>query len=155
MKRNLLSLALLLLAALAGGPAAYAQHDHAAEGDGPRRPLKNLMVALGQDMSRLGDGLLHEDYEMIHRAAQDIADHPRVTPEEMAAIRQALGDGFQAFVGFDVDVHETAVQIAEAAEARQLGRIVQHYARVQQGCIGCHTAYRAQVREALYHAPRR
>lgn len=132
---------------LVGG--AHAQHT--AETDSVHtRPLKILMVALGQDMSRINDGLWHEDYEMIRTGAQAIADHPRVPPEQMAAIREALGPRFPQFVGFDQQVHGTAVEIVGSAEKRSMVDVIDAYGRIQHGCTSCHTAFRDEVRMKLY-----
>ena len=114
------------------------------------RPLRFIMVGLGQEMSRIGDGLWHEDYEMIGQAARLVADHPRVTAAEMAAIKTALGDRFQSFVAFDQFVHHTAVELDSAATALDTNRILDAYGRLQNGCVSCHATFRAEVRAALY-----
>lgn len=114
------------------------------------RPLRFLMVGLGQDMSRISDGLWHEDYEMIRQGARGVADHPRVTPEEMATIQAVLEGRFETFVGFDQLVHDTADEMAGAAAERDMGRVLELQGRLQQGCISCHAAFREEVRQALY-----
>jgi hypothetical protein len=114
------------------------------------RPLRFLMTSLGQDMSRVGDGLWREDFTMVEKAAVDIADHPRITPNEVAAIRAALESGFQQFVAIDKVVHQTASQLARAAAQKNLARVLELQGRLQQACVACHTAYRADVRAALY-----
>ena len=86
--RSMLRLSILILA-LAVGSTQMASAQTAPDST---RPLKNMMFTLGQDMNRINDGLWHEDYGMIRAGAQGIADHPRVPPEQMAAIKQALGE---------------------------------------------------------------
>lgn len=114
------------------------------------RPLRFLMVGLGQDMSRISDGLWHDDYEMIRQGARGVADHPRVPPEEMAAIKAALQERFEQFVGFDRQVHHTADELADAAAQHDMRRVLALQNRLQQGCISCHSAFRDEVRKALY-----
>lgn len=114
------------------------------------RPLRYLMVGLGQEMSRINDGFWHEDYEMIADGAQGIADHARVTAEEMAAIKQALGDRFGSFVGFDQSVHLNATELVGAAENQDMRHVLEVHGRLQQGCISCHATFRDEVRAALY-----
>jgi len=118
--------------------------------DSSNRPLRFLMVGLGQDMGRINDGIWHEDYEMVRSGAQSIADHPRVTPEEMAAIKIALGEQFQAFVGYDQVVHQIATKLAKASQARNMEDILQLQSQLTQNCSTCHTMFRAEVRKALY-----
>lgn len=114
------------------------------------RPLRILMVALGQDMSRISDGIWHEDYVMIQDGARAIADHPRITPDEMAAIKAALGERFESFVHFDRVVHATADEMAEAAARHNMGRILEESVKLQRNCVSCHAVFRKEVREALY-----
>lgn len=156
MRHDILSIGAILigtLIAVASGPMTTGGADPAATAAPDTlqtRPLRFLMVGLGQDMSRISDGLWHEDYEMIREGARGVADHPRVTPEEMAAIKAALEGRFEAFVGFDRLVHDTAEELAGAAAARDMGRVLELHSRLQQGCVSCHAAFRDEVREALY-----
>lgn len=156
MKRENLSLRAILVgivtALIVSVPApTLAQDAEASTSDMPQsRPLRFLMVGLAQDMSRISDGIWHEDYEMIQNGARGVADHPRVTPEEMAAIKAALGERFEAFVAFDRQVHGSAVEIADAAGQLNLGRILESHGKLQQGCVSCHATFRDEVREALY-----
>lgn len=117
------------------------------------RPLKYLMVSLGQDMNRINDGLWHGDFEMVRVGARAIADHARVPPEQMAAIKDALGARFQQFVGFDQQVHRTAVEMTHAARREDVGSILDAYRDLQIGCTSCHAAFRDEVRAGLYREP--
>lgn len=134
-------------------PGSAAAQDHAEADSLETRPLKNIMVSLGQDMNRVNDGLWREDFEMILMGARAIADHPRVPPAEMTAIREALGSRFDQFVGFDQAVHETAVELVGAAERRAMGDVLESYRRLQTGCLSCHIAFRDEVRAGLYGQP--
>ena len=160
MRHNYLAIGIILigtLIAVAAGPVTTTlEADLAAPVASDTlgtRPLRFLMVGLGQDMSRISDGLWHEDYEMIRQGARGVADHPRVMPKEMAAIKAALEGRFESFVGFDQLVHHTADELAEAAEMRDMQRVLDLQSRLQQGCISCHAAFRSEVRQALYGSP--
>ncbi len=118
----------------------------------PDRPLRSLMIGLAQDMSRISDGVWIEDFQMIEDGAQSIATHPKITQEEMASIKAALGDRFQHFAGFDKVVHGTAVQIAEAAQERNMQRILELQGKIRQGCVSCHATFRSEVRVALFRS---
>ena len=124
--------------------------DHAAA-DTPEgtRPLISLMVALGQDVSRVNDGIWREDFEMVRLGAHAIAAHPRVTPEEMEAIKGALGDQFTEFVQFDGLVHGRAEQLAEAAAEQNMDRVLALKIEMENGCVNCHATFRGEVRQAL------
>jgi cytochrome c556 len=111
--------------------------------------LRLLMVGLAQDMARINTGLWHEDYGLIREGASAIANHPKIPPEQIAKIKRALGDQFQAFVKYDKGVHRTASKMVSAAEARNWSAVLDHYTRIRDGCLGCHTAYRERLRPAL------
>ena len=113
------------------------------------RPLRLLMVGLGQDMSRVNDGIWHEDFRMIQQAADAIANHPRISPEEMVAIKNALGNRFAMFVGHDRMVHDTATRLATAATQESMIDVMRYHSELTQFCVACHTNYRAEVRSAL------
>jgi hypothetical protein len=126
----------------------HADAHHAPSGE--PRPLELLMVELGQDMQRLNEGIWRDDYVMIERGARAVADHPPIPPEQVALIRAALGPQFESFRQFDVLVHERAAEIAEAASSARMDRVLALYGQVQEGCVGCHAAYRDRTRAALY-----
>lgn len=158
--RTLLIIAGLGLAILAGVYLAWQQvapaddhaaaDDHAVAGESPgNRPLISLMVALGQDMSRVNDGIWREDFEIVSLGAHGIAAHPRVTPEEMEAIKGALGDRFPEFVQFDGVVHGTAVKLAEAAGDGDMDRVMALKVELETGCVNCHATFRGEVRQAV------
>lgn len=114
------------------------------------RSLKLIMVSLAQDMGRISDGLWYEDYDMILSSARDVGNHPKITKEDMAAVKSALGESFSAFVAFDTAVHDAALDVADAARSKSVPSILKHYDRLRDGCLGCHAAYRVKVRDALY-----
>jgi hypothetical protein len=118
------------------------------------RPLSALMVDLSQDMNRIHEGIWREDFRMIRTGARRIAAHPKIMPEQMAVIKQALGEAFGTFVGYDRLVHDTADSIATLAGSAdpRLQRILTLEGQLQQGCVSCHAAYRARVRAALDEA---
>ena len=146
----LLGVAMILAAGTprSAHPAAGAD---AAQSD-TTRPLQLIMVALVQDMNRIADGIWYEDFEMIRAGAQSIADHPRVPPAQMRVIQETLGDPFTSFVAMDQMVHDTALEVAEAARQRNLQQVLRAQGRLQGGCVACHSAYRDTVQQALYGA---
>lgn len=108
------------------------------------------MVGLSQDMSRIATGLWHEDYDLMEQGGTAIANHPKIPPAQIADIKEALGNEFETFVQYDQTVHTSAVELAEAAAANDLSGVLDAYRRVQNGCIGCHTAYRDRLRPVLH-----
>ena len=123
--------------------------DHTATNTADARPLKHLMVGLGQDMSRVSDGVWLEDFVMIETAAAAIADHPKITDHEIQLIKAQLGDRFTQFVSFDKIVHGTAVELAEVAMTHNIPRILELQGKIAQACFSCHATFRTEVRKAF------
>ncbi len=114
------------------------------------KPLRPLMVELAQDMDRIATGLWHEDYDLIRQGARNIAQHPKISPSQIATLKKALGPQFQTFVKYDKHVHHTATKLVEAAEARDWSTILTLHEQLKRGCVTCHTAYRDTVRTVLH-----
>lgn len=143
------SLALLTLLLLATGASSLSSPSSSPQPD-TTKPLRPLMVELAQDMDRIATGLWHEDYDLIRQGARNIAQHPTISPKQIAEIKKALGEQFQNFVRYDKAVHHTATELVEAAEARNWSAVLDTHERLKRGCVTCHTAYRDTVRSVLH-----
>lgn len=122
-----------------------------APGEAPANlPLKAIMQGLDADMAALAHALWLEDPAAVGAAAARVADHPRVTPEQMATIQATLGPDFAAFVEYDHAVHDAAVALASAAsEGATPAGLLAGTVVIQEGCVACHSAFRARVSGAL------
>ncbi|HSJ65608.1 MAG TPA: cytochrome c [Gemmatimonadaceae bacterium] len=132
---------------------AAAPHDpaHEAAGDSAHTELalRPIMVGLGAAMGTLTTALWIEDYETMTRSAAEIADHAHISSEELARIQAALGREMADFETIDGQVHDAAVRLHEAADARQLDSILVRLAAVQRGCVACHERFRDRLRTDL------
>ena len=138
---------LLLILLLAATPSSPRPTSHAPADT--TKPLRPLMVGLAQDMDRIATGLWYEDYDLIRQGAQGIAQHPKIPPSQIKKIKNALGDQFPNFVQYDKTVHRTASTLVTAAEAKNWSKVLDTHEQLQRGCMGCHTAYRDQLRPVL------
>jgi hypothetical protein len=130
-------------------PEALA-HEHDPEGEGAPLPLRLIMQGLSSDMARLAEGLWVGDRATVASAASRVAEHPRVTPEQMGVIQSLLGTEFSLFVGHDGRVHDAALALSRDAGANApLEELLRGFVEVQQGCIGCHAAFQERVSSAL------
>lgn len=127
-----------------------AAHDHGPEGEGAALPLRLIMQGLSTDMAAVLQGLWVGDREAVARAALRVAEHPRVTPEQMGVIQSLLGNEFSVFVGHDGRVHDAALALSAAAGAgAPLEDLLRGFVQVQEGCIGCHASFQERVSSAL------
>lgn len=111
--------------------------------------LFSIMVGLQGDMERISRGIWTESYDSIAVAARAVADHPMMGAEGIAKIQSVLGDDMARFKGMDTNVHDLAVEVEELAGAGDLDAVVNAEARLRQGCVECHTAFRDRLREAF------
>lgn len=117
-------------------------------------PLVEIMRALEEDLAEATHGLWVDDRAVVTSAAGRIADHPRVTAEQMGIIQQTLGEEFPAFAGMDQRVHDGAVALAGAAASATPAELMIRLVEVQEGCLACHVSFRTRVSEALADASR-
>lgn len=120
-----------------GGPA----DDHAGEG----QSLRIIMQQLAADMAAMQHALWLEDFDQVEARAAAIAEHPHMSPEELARIRQELGAELAAFEAADEAVHEASVRMHEAARSRETGAVLDALAEVQRGCVACHERFRERL----------
>lgn len=111
--------------------------------------LFSIMLGLQGDMGRVSHGLWLEQYDSIAAAARAVADHPAIPPEEGQKIAGVLGDDMARFQAFDQTVHDLAVRMAEAADARDMAGVMEADAALRDGCVACHTEFRTRLREGI------
>lgn len=115
----------------------------AAAQEGPT--FKMIMQGLAEDMNRLNAAIFAEDFEAIERYASAIAHHPRPSPAERARLMDAVGPDMELFQSIDRSVHGGAGEMADAARVGDMDSVLRYHARVMQGCVACHSAFRDQL----------
>ena len=128
------ALALVTVAWLAGGAAAQ---------EGPA--FKEIMQGLAEDMNHLNAAIFAENFEAIERYASAIAHHPRPSPAERARLMEAVGPRVELFQSIDHSVHGGAGEMADAARVGDMDGVLRYHARVMQGCVACHAAFRDEL----------
>jgi len=134
----------------AASQVAGAEHGHAAGGadsaSHDAQTLRAIMQRLDVDMAGFTHALYMEDYpEMVTRSAA-LANHAHMLPEEVQRIRTTLGADMARFEAADSVVHQAAVRLHEAAQARQIDTVVARLGEVQRGCVSCHGQLRDRLR---------
>ena len=157
MHKNLRRIIAIAALAMIGSSCAEApeetapsEPDSAASARPSNLPLREIMRGLETDLAAVAHGIWIGDHEVVRTAANRIAEHPRVIPEQVAVIQAALGDEFPAFVQQDKAVHDAALELVEAVDSsRTTSELFGIFAGVQQGCMSCHSGFQARVVEAL------
>ena len=111
--------------------------------------LKEIMQGLRNNLVEISDGLLVDDFDQIARGAIAIAEHPRIPPAQVQLVAQELGEEMPAFKRIDTLVHDLALEIDVAAEARDRNAAISGYAQLIEGCFACHATYKERVAAVL------
>lgn len=122
---------------------------HAADSDSAAhepQALRPIMQKLAAEMAGLSAALWMEDYDQMAVRTAAISGHTDISADELRRIEQTLGKETAAFNAADERVHEAALRMHAAAQARQLDVFVQQFAEVQRGCVSCHTTFRHRLR---------
>jgi hypothetical protein len=82
-------------------------------------------------------------------AARSVADHPTVPPEELERISAVLGSDLARFKAWDLQVHDLALRLSEAAAAGGISPLLEIDAELRSGCVGCHSEFRERLRRAI------
>ena len=118
---------------------------HTVAGEGGQALLP-IMQRLGSEMTALTYALMTDDYNGVTRSAAAIAAHAPISAEELARIKTELGPDMAAFEAVDESVHVASTRLHDAAQARNLGVVVERLAEVQRGCVSCHVQFRERLR---------
>jgi cytochrome c556 len=115
----------------------------AAAQEGPT--FKEIMQGLAEDMNHLNAAIFAEDFEAIERYASAIAHHPRPSPAERARLMEAVGPRVELFQSIDHSVHGGGEEMADAARVGDMDGVLRYHAKVMQGCVSCHSAFRDEL----------
>jgi len=113
--------------------------------------LRHIMQELGRNMQHITDAISQEDWARVAQLAPKVATHPEPPLDEKMRILTYLGDKAITFRGFDEEVHEAALVMEEAAQRGDGAAVIQSFARVQEGCLGCHQSFRKPFVEHFYN----
>ncbi|MBE9529167.1 MAG: cytochrome c [Proteobacteria bacterium] len=117
---------------------------------GAETRLRTIMNELNMNTMKVVDGVMREDFALIEAGATAIAEHEKAPMAERKRIVGHLKERASGFKGIDGALHNDAVTVAEAARARDLEAVVEGLARIQRGCVACHTGFRQEVRQLFY-----
>lgn len=110
--------------------------------------LVPMMQQLLTDIQQVDRGIYTENFAMIEEGAENISDHPTMTPEDKKRVKKTLGEEMQQFVNFDMIVHHHADSMRMAAVEENMQKVLKHYRITQQGCVDCHSNYREPISTA-------
>lgn len=110
--------------------------------------LPTIMRLLSADIQLINEGIYTENYKLIEQGAAAINEHPPLSDETRGLLRETLGNRMQAFAQYDKLVHDTADSLENAALNQNMGRVLEQYQIIQNGCVSCHGAFRSEIVQA-------
>ena len=131
-----------LLALVFVSGSAWAEPDNSTD-------LRTIMQGLRDDTVAIFDALMVEDFEKVVAAADRIANHPRIPPDQVKRVAAELGEEMSAFKHMDHQVHDLSLSISAAAQDNDRISAFADYKKMLDGCMACHASYRDRVATAL------
>ena len=129
-----LSLSIMTLTAQAAEPLAF----------------QGVMKDLGKHMQTIAGAIAYEDWDLVAKTAPLIAAHPQPPITEKARIFAFVGTNMGKFKTFDKQTHESAHEMAHAAEEKNGEKVIAEFQKMQTSCLGCHQAFRKPFVEHFY-----
>ena len=116
----------------------------AAEGS-----LKSVMQDLLKETQQLTAAMLNEDFTLVAASAKNIADHPKPSMATRKKIMKAMGPKMAKFKANDDVVHSAAVNIVTSAQQKNISGVSEHYKKMIDGCLSCHSMFKSEVSAIL------
>ena len=123
-------------------PASHAEHGAGQE----PQALLPIMLGMSADLAGVTQALWLDDFDGLSDRARHLAGHAPISAAEIARIQSVLGAELEAFEAADGAVHEAAVRMSKAADARDVDGLLKELAIVQRGCVACHNTFRNRLR---------
>lgn len=104
--------------------------------------MEEVMQRMGEEMTQISNGLWHEDYTAVAKAAENLARHPMPPLLERLSLLAQLGSDASQFMKQDKALQAAALALKEAAGQRHPDKVMDRYLVVVQRCVACHSWYR-------------
>ncbi|QXL83966.1 cytochrome c [Comamonas sp. NLF-1-9] len=112
--------------------------------------LRGAMQQMQADTEAVAAGIERQDWPAVARHAERLAHHAEPPPSEKLRILSWLFTDAPRFRNHDLQVKAAARQLQAAAQERDSAAAASSYARMQQGCDGCHNGFRMKFLAHFY-----
>ncbi len=112
--------------------------------------LKGIMQQLAIDMSEITVAISYDDWEKIAEFADKVGNHPEAPLSEKKRILGFLKGDAAQFKGFDKQVHESSLDMVQAALDNDGSRVISSFSKVQNNCLACHQEFRDRFKTHFY-----
>jgi cytochrome c556 len=107
------------------------------------------MQDLLKETQQLTAAMLNEDFSLIANKAKNISEHPKPSMATRKKIMKAMGPKMAKFKTNDDVVHSAAVNIVTSAQQKSISGVSEHYKKMIDGCLSCHSLFKSEVSAIL------
>jgi len=93
--------------------------------------------------------MVTENFDMIEKAAKNIAEHPTPSMATRMKLMKAMGSEMAKFKANDDIVHNASVNIVEHAQQKNMKGVSDNFQVMVAGCIACHSEFKTKVSAIL------
>jgi len=111
--------------------------------------LQIIMQDLLKDTQALIEGIMVEDYDRIATSARRIASHPTPGMGVQFKLLRKMGGDLSTFKTLDDAVHDRAVAIGKAGQAKDMARATREFSALVEGCQSCHSRFKVKIHNIL------
>ncbi|MFT5519554.1 MAG: cytochrome c556 [Enterobacterales bacterium] len=111
--------------------------------------LKGIMQSLLSDTQKITEGIFLDNFQMIEKAANNIATHPEIPKPIKMKLMKSFGPKMVDFKAYDTLVHNAAVEINKAAKEKDRETILKQYQQMISDCQSCHNKFKVTVQQIL------
>ncbi len=112
--------------------------------------LRGVMKELGGLTEGILTAINKGDFDAIYKSALAVSNHRTPPMTERTKILDFLKSDAQGFNDADAAAQNALQGVAEAAEGKDIDRVVEQFSAVIKGCVGCHTKYRDKIVGQFY-----
>jgi len=111
--------------------------------------LKHVMKGLLTDTKLITEGIINEDFNVIEKAANRIANHPAPDLSIKLKLMRSLGSDMSKFKSYDTKVHDISVNLVKSARLKDMESTLVGYQKLITGCQSCHAEFKQPVSNLL------
>jgi len=112
--------------------------------------LQGVMKDLGKHMQTIAIAIAYEDWERVEEIVLLIAEYPQPPFLEKACIISFAGSNMARFKAFDMQTHDAALEMQQAAHEKNGVQVIAAFEKVQLSCLDCHQTFRKSFVEHFY-----
>ncbi|MBI5237962.1 MAG: cytochrome c [Deltaproteobacteria bacterium] len=112
--------------------------------------LRGVMKELGGLTEGIVTAINKGDFDAIYKNALAVNNYRRPSTTEMTKILDFLKADAKGFNDADTAALTALQNLAEAAEGKDIDRVIEQFSSLLKGCVGCHTKYRDRIVGQFY-----